>query len=468
MSKKKIFWENIFYKNPVPFFVLKEKTFKISEFNSAFEHLIGYPKNEISKLELDKVFYKKDINSIKKRLKHNIKNHQHLSGNIRLITKKGVLKELEIAVQRIKYETSQMLLCSLLDVTSHKEQAQEFKEKAAIEHEKAFKTAQKLLGMEQIIEKLNHFPSLNKDISNFKSIQHFINEVTIFITSQTKLNYNFVAFFLIEDNYLKLVSTNKECALHQFDLQKNHRFAQVARGEKKIIAGSKGEYVVPIKSGGQKKGVMQVFLEEEDYIVIVENTYLQGVHWNLLESVANHVGFIIDYFELLEDKKYYKEHNSLTGTYNYNYLTNMLEGYVKNEKSFTMFLFKINHLNLFDINSKKKLMQLINILEENKPKASALTAISNEQLALIIPEEELENHLAWGRDINIKLKDQIDQLAVFIGTCKYSGNDIKEFWNNIYSCISKSIKNNSNNLFYWDNESCEIKELEKHIGTKLF
>ncbi|NUM36190.1 MAG: PAS domain S-box protein [Candidatus Brocadiae bacterium] len=465
MIKKNSFWHKIFLKNPIPVCILEEESWMVEDANHAFEKLTGYSVEEMveSKMKLENILYKKDLRNFKTRLEHSDEK-EHLQGELRMISKEHTIKEIQIEIQRIVDESKHLLLCSVYDISHRKEIEEELKQKIQEKHDKIVETAKNLLQITSLKEKMQQFPTILQEFWQCNSLETLSKTVVAMLTQQQGFHYSSCSFFYIEGDYIKLLCSNRECALHRFDLSKGHKIAQVARGEIKVISPSTGEYIFPIVSPEKIVGVLQIVLEESERSVITENKHLHQSHCDLLESMGKFLGILLNSWKLSQAKEYYQDYDTVYGVYNKNFLLKKLEEYKKNETFFSIFLFHLEGETPCLYEKKSPSMEfLLNLLQQSKEKC--LVFILNPKQAVFIAEEASFSFMDWAKEIRIRLKKADLIFSVSIGIAESCSHGLA--WKQLCDCIEKALEKGGNKTFFWDNAKKQPQEILEKMITRL-
>ena len=266
----------VFAKIPDPICILEKNFRKFLETNEAFTSLTGYSYEELQNISLLDIVYKRDLKNLEKRL--SCMHNQHLRGELRILSKSRVLKELEIAIQALSIEDEEIYICIFRDIGSRKELERQLRQKLSRERQKVIDTAKSLLQGNHLMEKIHSLPVFFKELWESNTLSDLAKKTVSILCHPSRFNYACVSFFLIDGNMLKLEYSNRECALKRFNLQKQHRFAQVARNEKNIMSDAKGEYVLPIISNHGVEGVIQIIFQETERVLFEQSQSLKKKH----------------------------------------------------------------------------------------------------------------------------------------------------------------------------------------------
>ena len=305
----------MFEKHPEPLCILEKKNAKIVEVNQAFCNFIGYSKEDIlqQKIDLQDIVYQKDFKNILQRLKH-MEERQHLRESLRILPKKGSIKEVEVVLRALQCSKGEWLVCALHDITIYKDMEHELKEKIAQEHRVSIETAKGILRMSHFLEKIHRLPAVLTELSDTHSSQELFQKMAHLL--ETSLHYATIAIFVVEGEFLNLAYSTKEIALHRFHMKKQHRFAQVARGEKKILAEDASEFILPIFSPSGIEGVLQVSFEETERALIAENEALKKAHGDLLDTLCHFLGLFLVSLRFQKETKFLETCDPVTGISN--------------------------------------------------------------------------------------------------------------------------------------------------------
>ena len=463
-------WQLIFAKNPEPACILDSESHKIIEVNAAFEKLTGYSKTELcqGQVEFDKIAYKRDLQNIKQRLKH--LQNERLRGELRMLTKQRGLREVEIAMQSIVWGDKTMLICTLHDIGLHKELAEQLREKITQEHEKTMETAKRILRMKKLLVKLNRLPLFFQELWECDSATVAIEKAVNLLAHEKWLRYSSVAIFRVDGDYLHLAYANKEQALRRFNLKKQHKFAQVARGEKKIIAIETGEYTLPIVSPERTEGVCQIFLEETERILLAGNEYLRQAYWDLLQSFGQFFGLLLAYFRRQCQLEHYRWQEPTMTVYNFTYLWKKLAEYLAAQSSCALILLRFHQLEIDSIALVEEYLQKwALLLQQYSPKNSLVAASGLYEFAILTEETSGDRLIEWARDLKKLLTKNAPSAAVSAGMAIHASEDNgqRPVWERALLCLNNAMEQQGITIYYWDSENSRGKEITDRIRTKL-
>jgi GGDEF domain-containing protein len=355
-------------------------------------------------------------------------------------------------------------------VGTYKELEQELKEKLAQEHSKLVETAKEILRNQQILEKLHRAPFFLQEICKATNLSEFLAKTVDIMCHKEGLGYARVAVLLIEGDDLRLAYSNQDFALRHFSMKKQHKFAQVARGETRIISEATGECVLPIISPMQIEGVLQILFEETERILLIENETIKKAHLDLLEWIARSLGICFMHFRRTEKESYYAAQDELTETYHLSYLLHTMMEYMKSSLHFSLILLKSEQEGNTSLEEKNgALNKLAKILKEHAPKDSLLARIGIDELGMIAFQSALADPIHWARQLKNHCKKNNPTLHFSIGIANFTGEEKQKplLWKAAIACIKKAEGSSGIRIFYWDEKEDKIKEAMDRVATRL-
>lgn len=270
--------------------IVEPSTWKILESNRAFLSWLGYTTQpqSLCSISFSDIIYKKDIKSLALRLQQS-DGTLYIEEQLRLVTASGGFKEGRVIGQVVQ----DCYLFVFDDQQMQKERESELKSQITAEQQRTTETAKNLVGMHEILQKLQHLPHILQSLPQ-KQTTPYLQKIVAYLCHEDGLGYTSAAIFFIRGDHLELLASQGNYPWHRFDLRKQHPLAKLARGESPWLLQNSGEASVPIHSAnGDIMGVLQVSLSTTERAFMLGNAELEQWHRYFLQTITYFLGITL-------------------------------------------------------------------------------------------------------------------------------------------------------------------------------
>ncbi len=464
---------DIFDGLPIAICVVDAKSLAIQKLNPAFESLTQFEESKLveEKKKLEDIIYKKDLKKLTQRLEH-LEEDQHIEAELRIITKKRGGMEVVVTIKKQTTKKKSSLLCTFRNIEAQREFEQELRDKLEEEKRKAGETVKGIIQTKQLLEKLYRAPNVLRELWSCQKEQNLLDKMVAMMCHEKGLNYANATILLKEGDYLVVRAAHKKQALHRFNLSKDHKFAQVFRGEKKIVSESTGEYSLPILSPAGGEGIIQVILNEKERNLISESDALKTAHRNLIQLVSQSLGYSLFSIRNSLSSKSTFQHNMVSVVED---ITSKMEA----KEEFYILWIDIDNFSSMLSEYETSLIDLIlpqvaESLHEYKSPGNLLTQVGDDEFLLMIPSnfhktidleaKQLERKL---QQIDLENEGKKVKLTFSIGAASYQAQDdvtAQEILLQAGNCLKASQKIGGDRIFLWDGSP---QEVPKRVSRRL-
>ena len=447
--------QKIFSLSSIPMCLLLDIKKEIQLSNQAFCKLSGYSEEEMAKIKLQDLIYKKDFVKIVRRIDR-LDNDRYIFEELRVLGKGTSCVDIAITISKINHDKKHYFLCTLYDVGAYKETTRGLQEKIDQEREKFSTTIKSIIRTQKLFEKLHIMPSFFREMWNCKEEEVLIQKIVHLMCHASGLQYSATTILLSEGEFLQVKSSSEPQPLQRFHLKKQHRLAQVFRGEEKLFSPETGEFCIAIISPQGTEGVLQVFLNEKERILLVENENLVQPHLDLLECFAEFLGILLHHLR-----------SSSRGTTIYKDVSQLKEEMEKRE---SVVLMQIRWSNYYEcvVDYTEKVEVLHNEITKNilsfKPTGSQLYHVGEKDFFLLIPSHLTHSEKSEAQKIhrkllngNYTLGDEDLELVISMGVIKKKASkSSEELLHLLLKCIEKADKKSL--IYAWDKKIQLVKQ----------
>lgn len=460
--------KDFFQKHPDPTCILDSKCKKIMEVNEAFVRFSGYSEKDLLKnVAIEDILYTKDLNNIRQRIRH--LQDQCVRQEVRLLTKERNLKEIDVAITKVLSSKKVLYICSFHDITHQKEAEKELQSKLSEEKDKISETAKKILQLQQFLPKLKSACEIFDNLRNPKPLKDLLHHITTILCHKKYFGYSHACIFLVNGDYLEIVSSSKEQPLKRFHLKKQHRFALVARKENEIANLSTGEFVVAMESFQGVEGVLQVYLGEKERILLEESEQLQLAHENILRIIAATLGHSIRLQNSSVQQQ--PEYDPLTNLHTLKSTYEYIEKLSANKESYAIILFDIDQFSHISFPKQISLIQETALLfKQFQPEKSTVGYLGFDRFIVILKEKYSEVAVECAERLKKRIEKELPAhfthptMSGSVVFCDPKLNSTPDAsWKKVIQTLHKA-KNQGNSIFYWQQDSHKVA---KRTSTKL-
>ncbi|WP_372369584.1 PAS domain-containing protein [Candidatus Uabimicrobium sp. HlEnr_7] len=458
----------IFSLSPIAMCLLTLEEKEIAIANNAFFELVGYSQDQIENALLQDLIYKKDFLKVVRRIDC-LAEDNYVYEELRILSRGKSCKDVEIVIRKISHNKKMYFLCTFHDISCFKESDRNLRNKIQEEHEKTVKTVKGIIRNRLFLEKIHVAPVFLREIRKCKETDTLVQKVVHLMCHSSGLQYASANILLIEGDFLQVKYSNTSQPLQRFHLQKQHKLAQVFRGEKKIFIEDTGEITVAIPSENENQGVLQIFLNEKERSLIEANKNLIQSHADLVECLAQYIGLLL----------YNMQSNSQINVQSHHgikLLHKEIQAKMSTEQDFCIMQI---HWRSFDndlLEYLEHIESIHNILTKNilsfKPTGSTLFYVGQQDFFLLVSTKLISSESAEAEKIYRKLtqesytiqNDNVSpKIAIAVRKVQIKKKPSpRAILISLLKCIKKAKENN--NVFIWDGE---VKPVRQRVKRKL-
>lgn len=455
--------QKIFSQSSIPMCLLFNIKEEIKLTNQAFCKLSGHSSIEIQKIKLQDLIYKKDFVKITCRIDC-LENDSYIFEELRILGKKKSCVDIAITITKIEHDKINYLLCTFYDIGCFKEINQCLHEKIDKEREKLTTTIKSIIRTQQLLEKLHVMPSFFKEIWKCKDSEFLSQKIVHLMCHETGLKYSAATILLIDDEFLEVKSSSQTQALQRFHLEKQHKLAQVFREGKKLFFPKTGELTVAINSPEGKEGVLQIFLNEKERVLLEENENLLQPHLDLLECFAEFFGMFLCH--LRQSSEGIKFHRGV----------DILKEEMNKKEDFSLMHIRWSNFYECIIKYAKKTELLREEVAKNilsfKPTGSNLFYVGEQDFFLLVPSHLIRSEKVEAQKMHRKLLQKnyiLDEkeirIAISMGVIKKTEQKSNEdLLCLLLECVEESHKKNGETIYTWNDK---IQPVRQRSNKKL-
>jgi diguanylate cyclase (GGDEF)-like protein/PAS domain S-box-containing protein len=378
-----------------PQYVLDLDTQKFLEVNPSFERLTGYGRDELlgGAVTVAKLVARESLPTYQqKRETRRMTPAERY--DLKLLTKTGEKRPVELSVRRITLFGRDVVVGAVRDLSHRKKLEQEMWEKI---EELGYANSR----IYALTEKIRRVPELTPQLLHVTDEEELLERAAQFLCAREGLGYADVNFYLLRDDALELVHSTIKTRRRKVRLGSDHRLVRVLGGESPG-GMTMHDAVLPLKGRDRNIGVMEVFFHPKEIEVLQDNERALKGYRDLLETLSNVVGLLVDNLHLYEKVRRQSIVDHLTGVYNRRYfdqkLTDEISRAIRYGRDLSLVLIDIDHFK--EINDRMSYKQGDSVLVEAARLFRAQTRevdmvcrYGGDEFAILMPETSYENAL---------------------------------------------------------------------------
>ncbi len=298
-------------------YVLDLETQRFLEVNGGFERLTGYSREELvaGAVTAPRLVARESIPTFHQ--KHETRRMTPSERyDLKLLTKAGEKRPVEISVRRTTLAGRDVVVGALWDLTQRKKLEQEMWDKI---EELGFANSR----IYALTEKIRRVPELTPQLLHIADEEELLERTAQLLCAREGMGYADVNFYLLRNDALELVHSTVKVKRRRIRPEADHRVARVFRGEEPGGMTHR-DAMLPLKGRERNIGVLEVFFHPKEIEVLQDNERALKGYRDLLETLSNAIGLVVDNLHLYEEVRRQSIVDHLTGVYNRRYFDQKL------------------------------------------------------------------------------------------------------------------------------------------------
>ena len=389
-------YQILFENSNDPQYVLDLDTQQFLEVNPSFERLTGYAREELlsGAVSVAKLVARESL-SVYQQKRETRRMTPAERYDLKLLAKSGEKRPVELSVRRITLFGRDVVVGAVRDLSHRKKLEQEMWEKI---EELGYANSR----IYALTEKIRRVPELTPQLLHITDEEELLERAAQFLCAREGLGYADVNFYLLRDDGLELVHSTIKTRRRKVQLSSDHRLVRVVNGE---AAGgmTNADAVLPLKGRDRNIGVMEVFFHPKEIEVLQDNERALKGYRDLLETLSNVVGLLVDNLHLYEKVRRQSIVDHLTGVFNRRYfdakLADEINRAIRYGRDLSLVLIDIDHFK--EINDRMSYKQGDSVLVEaarlfrsHTREVDFVCRYGGDEFAVLMPETTYENGLA--------------------------------------------------------------------------
>ncbi len=384
-----------------PQYVLDLDSQKFLEVNPAFEHLTGYAREELldGQITVAKLVARESLATYQqKRETRRITPAERY--DLKFMTKSGEKKPVELSVRRISLHGRDVVVGALRDLTQRKKLEQEMWDKI---EELGYANSR----VYALTEKIRRVPELTPQLLHITDEEELLERTAQLLCAREGLGYADVNFYLLRDDGLELTYSTIKTKKRKLRLTSDDRRVKVLAGE---VAGgmTNREAVLALKGRERSIGVMEVFFHPKEIEVLQDNERALKGYRDLLETLSNVVGLLVENLHLYDKVKHQSIVDHLTGVYNRRYFDQKLAEEISRAQRYSrdlsLVLIDVDHFK--EINDRMSykqgdlvLVETARVFRTHTREVDMVCRYGGDEFAVLMPETTYENALSKAENL---------------------------------------------------------------------
>ncbi len=394
-------YQILFENSNDPQYVLDLDTQQFLEVNPSFERLTGYGREELLSggITVAKLVARESL-SVYQQKRETRRMTPAERYDLKLLSKAGEKRPVELSVRRITLFGRDVVVGAVRDLSHRKKLEQEMWEKI---EELGYANSR----IYALTEKIRRVPELTPQLLHITDEEELLEKAAQFLCAREGLGYADVNFYLLRDDGLELVHSTIKTRRRKVQLTSDHRLVKVVSGE---AAGGMTNHdaVLPLKGRDRNIGVMEVFFHPKEIEVLQDNERALKGYRDLLETLSNVVGLLVDNLHLYEKVRHQSIVDHLTGVYNRRYfdakLADEINRAIRYGRDLSLVLIDIDHFKeINDRISYKQgdlvLVEAARLFRSHTREVDIVCRYGGDEFAVLMPETSYEHAIAKAENL---------------------------------------------------------------------
>jgi diguanylate cyclase (GGDEF)-like protein/PAS domain S-box-containing protein len=384
-----------------PQYVLDLDTQKFLEVNPAFERLTGYGREELVEgpITVSRLVARESQATYQqKRETRRITPAERY--DLKFMTKSGEKKPVELSVRRITLHGRDVVVGAIRDLTQRKKLEQEMWDKI---EELGYANSR----VYALTEKIRRVPELTPQLLHITDEEELLERTAQLLCAREGLGYADVNFYLLRDDGLELSFSTIKTKKRMIRLTSDDHRVRVLMGE--VPGGmTNREAVLALKGRERNTGVMEVFFHPKEIEVLQGNERALKGYRDLLETLSNVIGLLVENLHLYEQVKHQSIVDHLTGVFNRRYFDQKLAEEINRAQRYSrdlsLVLIDLDHFK--EINDRMSYQQGDLVLAEtarvfrtHTREVDMVCRYGGDEFAVLMPETTYENALTKAENL---------------------------------------------------------------------